>query len=373
MNWFERITGIKNESVQAVTESLYVSEDRLHSRVNGRSFGVGTFELVSLAALRDGLTTIKATASQRLRFRGIVGDVRVLHRDARFESALFQVASQFNALEMFSSRATPEMGVGRYETDRTQGPACAIAAGAGTIFRNYFVPVYGQVGQTASRQLDGSADLREVLAAAIGIPARELWLMRIGYLLCNSEELTLINRHLVDASEDELERLRGLLRFGLQTGVEVTDGDLDPSETGPMVSQIYCSAIPVAAAQLHMRSPIAWEPFARLVLEAAYEATLAAAVLNVSRGGSNVVLLTYLGGGAFGNDMKWIEGAMRRALERFSDRDLDVVVVSYGQEAPFVGDLEKIYELDLSTTSVDLRSVSSKRFMSWTSALRAWI
>ena len=45
--------------------------------------------------------------------------------------ALFQVASQFNMLEMVGPRVTPEEGVTRYEHDRTQGPACAMAAGRG--------------------------------------------------------------------------------------------------------------------------------------------------------------------------------------------------------------------------------------------------
>ena len=36
---------------------------------------------------------------------------------------------------------TPEDGVTRYKDDPTQGPACAIAAGAATIYRNYFVPI----------------------------------------------------------------------------------------------------------------------------------------------------------------------------------------------------------------------------------------
>ncbi|MCK5683507.1 hypothetical protein KAJ27_05280 [bacterium] len=51
---------------------------------------------------------------------------------------MFQVASQFNLLEMVSPGVTPEEGVGRYEHDHTQGPACAIACGVGTIYRNYF-------------------------------------------------------------------------------------------------------------------------------------------------------------------------------------------------------------------------------------------
>jgi len=73
-----------------------------------------------------------------------------------------------------------------------------------------------------------------------------------------------------------------------------------------------------------------WKPFACLVLEAAYEATMLAAVLNARRGVSNVVLLTSLGGGAFGNDPNWIEAAIRRALELTSNFGLDVRLVSYG-------------------------------------------
>lgn len=73
---------------------------------------------------------------------------------AQNAGALFQVASQFNLLEMQSHHNTPESGVGIYGSDSTQGPACAIASGAGTIYRNYFVPVNGQIGQSKDNQID---------------------------------------------------------------------------------------------------------------------------------------------------------------------------------------------------------------------------
>ncbi len=67
-----------------------------------------------------------------------------------------------------------------------------------------------------------------------------------------------------------------------------------------------------------------------LVLEAAYEATLWAAVSNAQRGVSNVVFLTFLGGGAFGNPNNWIHASMQRALRLLHPFDLDVRLVSYG-------------------------------------------
>ena len=82
-----------------------------------------------------------------------------MHRSPENAGALFQVASQFNLLEMVGPTVTPELGVTRYKDDPTQGPACAIAAGAATIYRNYFAPVDGSHGQTTKRQLDGLADL----------------------------------------------------------------------------------------------------------------------------------------------------------------------------------------------------------------------
>jgi hypothetical protein len=65
-----------------------------------------------------------------------------------------------------------------------------------------------------------------------------------------------------------------------------------------------------------------------VVLEAAYEATLAAGLINARRGRSNLVLLTRLGGGAFGNDPVWIDAAMERAFRLATDMDLDVRIVS---------------------------------------------
>jgi hypothetical protein len=67
----------------------------------------------------------------------IAGDAGALHAEPEFAGAFFQVASQFILLEMTSRRITPEDGVTRYAYDHTQGPSCAIAAGAATLYRNY--------------------------------------------------------------------------------------------------------------------------------------------------------------------------------------------------------------------------------------------
>jgi hypothetical protein len=54
-----------------------------------------------------------------------------------------------------------------------------------------------------------------------------------------------------------------------------------------------------------------------------------AAVINAHRFSSKLLLLTQLGGGAFGNQPQWILDAMRRALKKLEGVGLDVRVVSY--------------------------------------------
>ena len=227
-------------------------------------------------------------------------------------------------LEMVGPSVTPEHGVTGYIHDRTQGPACAVAAGAGTIYRNYLVPAGGGIGQTKHRQIDALAQLGQALAQRLGRPVESLWSMRNGYALCTADGLSSIGRHLRQASDEEQDYLRGLLALGVHRDVAVTDvrGD-DP----PVVTQVYCSALPIAYSGIPAD---AWEPFARLVLDAAYEATLLSAAEQAWRGGSPTVLLTRLGGGAFGNPDGWIDAAISRGLAQVGRDGLDVQLVSSG-------------------------------------------
>jgi hypothetical protein len=219
---------------------------------------------------------------------------------------------------------TPEYGVGIYENDPTQGPACAVAAGAGTIYRNYFALVNGQTGQSASKQIDCLADLGK----ALGNTGSRLWQMRNGYALATRHGLIEIADHLRVSAESELDELRGLLRIGLQWNTQVTlEG------CNHRVSQAYCSALPVAYSN---HAADLWEGFARLVLEASYEATICSAILNWRETGNRHAFLTLLGGGAFGNRPEWILDALRRALVLYASWGLDVAIVSYRRSNPGV-------------------------------------
>lgn len=321
MTWFHDIFGFDEGTPEETQAKLRFDGGTLTSLINGRSYRTGTLEMPTLQDLRDAVARGDAALGKTgLQVSTLYGDARELHRDPRFKGALFQVASQFNLLEMTDPSVSPEQGVSRYEYDMTQGPACAIAAGAATVYRNYFIPMDGGIGQTRERQIDTLADLGALLSARLSMPVEALWTMTNGYALLKGDGLAAINAFLSSTAEATLQELRGTLRIGLHWDAEVTDSGYP----GQLVSQAFCSALPIAYSDIGV--PVTgWAPFAALILDAIYEATLLAAALNRRRGGSNIVLLTRVGGGAFGNMGAWIDQAIYRACDALRDRDnLDI-------------------------------------------------
>ncbi len=318
MTWFETLTGFEERSPDQVRENISLDGEILVSHVNGKLMTCGRLETPALAGLRERIRSGEHNG-EAISVREVVANVQELHADPANAGSLFQVASQFNLLEMVSPSVTPERGVGIYENDRTQGPACAIAAGAGTIYRNYFAPVNGQIGQSENNQIDCLADLGRTL----GNSENRLWQMRNGYALASATGLSEISDRLQASNEDDLDELRKLLRVGIQWNTQVTFKD-----SKHKVSQVYCSALPIAYSH---HPPELWKDFARLVLAAAYEATICTATLNRQNTGNNRVYLTLLGGGAFGNATGWIMEAIKHALKRYKDWNLEVTIVSHGR------------------------------------------
>ncbi len=318
INWFESLTGFREISSHQVRENFLLEDDRLTSRINGASFSCGKLEMPSLGELRDRVQSGEFKKG-KLTVHEVVGNVKDFHAELSNTGALFQVASQFNLLEMVSPNITPEAGVGIYENDRTQGPACAVAAGAGTIYRNYFALCNGQVGQSADNQIDCLADIGKSLDNT----QNRLWKMQNGYALATKTGLIEIQTRLRSMNESDRDRLRQQLRIGVQWNTQVTI-----AQSIHLVTQTYCSALPVGYSSHDLNL---WEEFARLILEASYEATICSAIVNAQSTGNNRVFLTLLGGGVFGNSIDWILDAMYRSFQRYEHYDLDVSIVSYGQ------------------------------------------
>ncbi|WP_417706259.1 hypothetical protein [Rheinheimera aquimaris] len=336
--WFKHLTGYTEQGAAQVQQMLSLENGVLTSRANGKVFQVGNLVTPTLADLKAEAVAVMQSSTfnaKPINVQEVIADVQSLHADPKNAGALFQVASQFNLLEMIHPDVTPDMGVTGYENDRTQGPACAMACGAGLIYRNYFVKVNGETGQTAERQLNMLDQFEQQLLPLVNEHAKQcfesLWQMKNGYALPSAEQLKAINLTLEQLSSAQIEELSGSIKIGVQYDTEVT-----LQNCSHLVSQAYCSAMPVAYSQ---QSSELWQPLASLILQAAYQATLAAAVINAAKTGNNQVYLTLLGGGAFGNAMDWIIDAITKALDMYKNSGLQVSIVSYGRSKPVLRSL----------------------------------
>ena len=137
----------------------------LRSRINNSLYGVGKFTTPTLGELREEVDAFDQSSWGQTTLSHIAGDSFQLHYDPQLKNAAFQAASQFNCLEFVNPSCTPEHGVTNYVSDNTQGPACALAAPAGTVYRNYYANCNGKIGQSKDNQINNLNGVLEFLGA----------------------------------------------------------------------------------------------------------------------------------------------------------------------------------------------------------------
>ncbi|KAF4737033.1 hypothetical protein FOZ62_026796 [Perkinsus olseni] len=356
--WFEDTFGFSERAGGSNMHATVHRNVKLHKRSDGvlelrskplrKRYEVGSFTTPSLAELRSAVSQNRAPETPGVRpykqitIQNIVADVRELHRDPANDGAVFQVASQFNCLEMPGMNTTPEEGITNYNHDHTQGPACALECAPGTLFRNYFVKVMNNgtageidvsdvdksaagLGQYDKKQLDGLQGLGE----ALDNRRNRYWTMKNGYATPSQRgSLADLKKRLEGLSKSTIDELTTKITVGVQKDTQVSS----VSDRVQKVTQVYCSALPVG--YFPNTSPADWEPFARMVLNSLYESTLLVAEREAQRTGRTKVFLTHVGGGVFGNDQRWIVDAIEKAVFSASlwgswTAKLDVYIVNY--------------------------------------------
>jgi hypothetical protein len=341
-SWYGQLFGVEESSNYASVQANFQinSDATMTSLANGQTFQVGNFSTPTLSSLRShGIALLRAyhaeqakdsAAITELKYQHVVqGDVLLEH--AQHPGAVLQAASQFNCLEFPSWQCLPEQGVTAYAHDHTQGPACALACAAGTVYRNYFadvdfhaldnaagsavgagptatpaatVPV---LGQSKHRQINNL----DLLQRALNNDAEKYFNVLNGYVFAQHERDLARLSAVIAASKQlpppgatgelsvdgttattsttsttstappqmlDYESLKGLVKIGLQRDVGVDFASrFRRAPSGVTVTQAYCSALSCAYSGMQNTH---WAPLARLVLEANYEATLWAAVIH---------------------------------------------------------------------------------------------
>ncbi|KAL5264928.1 hypothetical protein ACHWQZ_G005875 [Mnemiopsis leidyi] len=351
--WFERLLGFE-ESLETVKENLTCEKDETDelyyiTGTNNKRYCAGRFEHVSVAELNKRCTqTVDDEEGGCITTLGVVkGDVVSFINNPENNGAVFQVASQFNCLEFINPAITPEAGVDRYEYDHTQGPACSIACGAATVYRNYYVDMpiterpgqtEPQEGQTEDRQLDGFEDIAEIL----GNHDNQQFTQKNGYLTANEKQLDVFLERLEELKKEECwdteekvyENMWSKLKLGVHHDVEVTSKDWGAvlsDSPGLRITQVFASAAAVGYSRSINRSK--WEILARGILDASYDGLFAVAAQNKTK----KLFITFIGGGVFQNSMSWISDAIYRAAVKHRKAGITAYLVCYGAVPEGIG------------------------------------
>eukprot|EP00397_Hematodinium_sp_SG-2012_P038182 GEMP01041498.1.p1 GENE.GEMP01041498.1~~GEMP01041498.1.p1 ORF type:complete len:354 (+),score=85.33 GEMP01041498.1:66-1127(+) len=342
-DWFATLFGFNEENYAQTKGSFEVNAEvnTLISKANGKSFGIGEFETPSVGELRERYRSgcvLAEDSSTKLKLRIVSGDVRSIIQDPANALSTFQVASQFNCLEFTAPSIVPEQGITRYQSDHTQGPACAMTCAAATVYRNYFAPTNGKTGQSRDNQIDNLADVKTYLGADFDMNTTG------GYTIASPEKLTSLNAR-IEKEPDDGDQIVQRIRVGVHKDIDVTSGKAFQSGAPQKCTQVLASACSVS---YNRGPPKLWKPFALLVLRAAYEGCLLAAIENKRRHtaklGSGKCYLSMVGGGAFGNSTTWVSRAMEDVLIKYKHENIEVILVSYDKTPKLVEDMVEEFQ-----------------------------
>lgn len=226
---------------------------------------------------------------------------------------MIQAASQFNYLEMPNPGATPSFGITRhYMCDpRVQGPRCATATPGATWLRNWFLTRCNAERQ----QYNGLRAVIEELNAG----GRRVK-MENGYALADVD----LREPLAARALDEMVEEKLKIAFSVDAEVLTIDrpGGAPAGGRG-YVANAWCSAVPWVTTGEQKRLLA----LGKAVLKASYKATLLGALAHQM----DVVFLTSVGGGVWGNSTDMIADAINGAVDEAGrwGRSLEVVVLHF--------------------------------------------
>jgi len=288
--------------------------------IDNTKFEVGDFGILSFSELKK-LQTIEEPKpdSKGLKYDFIKGDIsELINIVSDSENAVFQAASQFNLLEMSDPSITPKHGISIYKTDNTQGPRVALSSPTGTFFRNYLLSKITNIDQIDQiNTLNGvleSLNFKEIDDSSHVLNTQYVY--KNGYVYINTTD--------VDFKDTILEEI---FNDNLKVGIHLNTPLL--SDYNKKVCQVYCSALPISYWMGYSDENLKKiKLFAIKLLKYAYKCTMQVAVNKITiEKPRSTVYLTAVGGGAFGNDITWIQQALIEALYDFEEYPLDVKMI----------------------------------------------
>ena len=287
----------------------------IYNRESNQIWTAGNFEVQSIGDLLQKLPIEQNDESSKefqsqieivvRRTKEAISHVDVAYLQSRAKpNSMFQVASNFNCAEVPSPFT--DMSGGRFVSnnalDHTQGPAASASAGMSLITRIH-APFFdinidpSEWGQSFEKQIEllGEDSIRDHFPVENG-------------------KLIFTGREPLDFESNE-EQLQSV-RIGIHKDAPVYFGrregsSMEISDPMPIIDQVFVAALnrraPLPHSQ-HLQSKT------KFLLRAAYEGTYLAAILRKIEH----LVLTFVGGGVFGNPIEEIAKAIAHAHQKWS-------------------------------------------------------
>jgi len=304
----------------------------IHS-ITGKEYQAGFFTNPTIITLREQAAKLEQVGNGT--FNIVIGldtklnsshrhtvDIGLLQANPDNIDAVFQVASNFSALEPTGISHYPEGGITGYIYDYTQGPFASISAAPGLFYRMYGIFYDPTKPPTDWRQT--KEHQIELLGGTSKYPRlKEVFPVTNGYVnyLYNPESLNLL------FTEKDYEEIRIGYHRDIQVLYGFTNGDkqYDIKDKQQVINQVFTAAIDFGSLNASSQNNPIVIKRAQALLDAAYEGTFLAAATNKKK----KVFLTLIGGGVFGNDISWIANAMVKNKNFIKDYGLDVTLIVY--------------------------------------------
>ncbi len=235
-----------------------------------------------------------------------------LQADPANNDALFQVASNFNALEGASCIPNLMGHVGdltHYTFARAQGEAATVSAAPGLLLRRYLPSL-----------TIGGFDMNLLL----NVPQLPYQNGRLNFQGHNDDQLQAL------ANFDETRCCVGYhgnqdVAFGAWLPDSQSHVKLRPGQQ--KINQVFTAAVNLAGLQLSPAGRASIEIIAKKLLRVAYQGTIKSAIAF----GKRKVFLTLVGGGVFQNPLDWIADAIVATQADVVAHGLDVTVILYDE------------------------------------------
>ena len=332
-NFFEDVIGMKEELWRSNEKYIKKSILRGHHKddkkifylkntTNKQMFQAGNHMEYTLAELRAQTNSliIQGGGTFNVRDGGAKKfvDFGCLQSYPKNRDAIFQVASNFNALEATESDENIQTQLlTNYIHDPTQGAAASISAAPGLILRKYY---YYWSASKNSEIWKWEQTPTHHINLLDNIP--ELTISKGGYVSFNR-----VVTKKISPSETDLKRMKILFHHSIQIthGCMINEAKhYKLNDSKQIINQVFVAAADWSETnKKYVNNEIA-NDWAYYLLQAAYEGTLRIAALK----GKKKVFLTLVGVENFGNPISWIIEILSNLKDFIKDSGLEVNLIA---------------------------------------------